>query len=59
MKHTTVDLNATLSPIIQGVVDLMPTLVDLIVAIVPAILAMAVIDLITGVFGGIVGKLRL
>ena len=55
----TVDLNATLYPIISSVSALMPALVDLIVNIVPAILAMAVIDLITGVFGGIVGKLRI
>lgn len=54
-----VDLNATLGPIVDSVTNLMPSLVNLIVAIVPAILAMAVIDLVTGVFGGIVSKLRL
>lgn len=55
----TVDLNATLGPIVDSVTALMPSLVNLIVAIVPAILAMAVIDLVTGVFGGIVSKLRI
>jgi hypothetical protein len=58
-EKMTVDLNATLGPIIDSVVALMPSLVNLIVAIVPAVLAMAVIDLVTGIFGGIVGKLKI
>jgi hypothetical protein len=41
------------------VIALLPSLVDLIVGIVPIILVMAVIDLVTGIFGGIVSKIRL
>lgn len=55
----TVDLNASIAPIIDSVVELLPSLVNLVVGIVPVVIAVAVIDLITGLFGGIVSKMRI
>jgi len=40
------DLNATLGPIIQSVVALMPNFLDLIVAIVPVIITIAVVKFV-------------
>jgi hypothetical protein len=40
------DLNATLYPIIQGVVELMPSFLDLILAVVPVIIVMSVVGFI-------------
>jgi len=40
------DINATLYPIIQGVVELMPSFLDLILAVVPVIIVMSVVGFI-------------
>lgn len=40
------DINATLYPIIQGVVKLMPSFLELILAVVPVIIVMSVVGFI-------------
>jgi len=40
------DLNATLYPIIAGVVELMPSFLSLIIAVVPIIITMSVVGFI-------------
>ena len=40
------DLNATLYPIIAGVVALMPSFLDLILAVVPIVIVMSVVGFI-------------
>ena len=40
------DINATLYPIIAGVVELMPSFLDLILAVVPIVIVMSVVGFI-------------
>ena len=40
------DLNATLGPIIEGVVALMPSFLNLILAVVPIVIVMSVVGFI-------------
>lgn len=54
-----VDINATISPILESVIALIPTIISLIVAIVPAILVMAVVGFIVAFFDRILGMLKL
>jgi len=42
----TFDINATVGPIIYGVVDLMPSMLALVVAVVPVVLTLAVVGFI-------------
>ena len=58
-EHVTVDLNATIGPILSSVVNLMPTILELVVAIVPVIIAMAVIGFVLSIFDGILGKIKM
>jgi hypothetical protein len=55
----TTDLNATIGPILDGVIELFPTLLDLILGALPIIIAMAIIGFVLGIFDGILGKIKL
>ena len=55
----TLDLNATLGPIITSIVELIPSIIDLIVAIVPAVLVLAVVGFVIAFFDKILGMLKL
>jgi hypothetical protein len=52
------DLNATIGPIIDGVTNLIPSIMNLVVAIVPLLILFAVVDFILELLGvGILGRL--
>lgn len=53
------DLNSTIGPVLDGVILLFPTLLSLVLAAVPIIIAMALIGFVLGIFDGILGKIRL
>lgn len=54
----TFDLNSTIGPIIDGVTALIPSILNLIVAVVPLIVLLAVVDFILELFGvGILGRI--
>jgi len=55
----TVDINATVGPILDSVIELIPTLINLIIGIVPAIIVMAVVGFIVAFFSKILGMLKL
>ena len=44
----TLDLNGTIGPILDGVTELIPSIVGLIVAIVPAVITLACVGFIIG-----------
>lgn len=52
------DINATLYPIIQGVVELMPTFLDLILAVVPIVIVMSVVGFILKFWDSIVRMMQ-
>ena len=52
------DLNATLGPIIDSVVNLMPSFLNLVVAIVPVIITIAVVKFVITFLGNIVDLLK-
>jgi hypothetical protein len=54
----TIDLNATIGPILDSIVVLIPGIINLIVAIVPAIIVMAVVGFIVAFFDKILGMLK-
>jgi hypothetical protein len=54
-----VDINATVGPILDSVSLLIPTIINLIVAIVPAIIVMAVVGFIVAFFDRILGLMKL
>lgn len=42
------DLNATVGPLLTGVIELIPTIIELIVAVIPAIIVLSVVGFIVG-----------
>ena len=58
-KMAAFDLNATLGPIIDGVVNLMPSFLALIVAIVPVIITIAVLKFVVSFLGKIIDLLNI
>ena len=52
------DINATLYPIISGVVELMPSFLDLILAVVPIVIIMSVVGFIIKFWDQIVNMMR-
>lgn len=52
------DLNATVGPLLQGVIELIPTIIELIVAVVPAIIVLAVVGFIVGFLDSILKLLK-
>jgi uncharacterized protein YaaW (UPF0174 family) len=55
----TIDINATVGPILDSVITLIPTIINLIIAIVPAILVMAVVGFIVAFFEKILQMIKL
>ena len=55
----TIDLNATVGPILDSIVALIPSIINLIVAIVPAIIVLAIVGFIVKFFDEILGMLKL
>ena len=55
----TLDLNATLGPLISSIVQLIPSIIDLIVAIVPAILILSVVGFLVAFLDKILSLLKL
>jgi len=55
----TVDINASVGPILDSVIAIIPTLITLIVAIVPAIIVLAVVGFIVAFFDRILGMMKL
>lgn len=53
------DLNATVGPLLTGVIELIPTIIDLIVAVVPAIIVLAVVGFIVGFLDSILKLLKM
>lgn len=54
----TFDLNATLGPIIDGVVALMPSFLNLILAVVPIVIVMAVVGFIVKFWDRIIAMMQ-
>ena len=52
------DLNASIGPILDGVIALLPTIVALMVAAVPAIIVISIIAFVTGFLEGIIKQLK-
>jgi hypothetical protein len=52
------DLNGTIGPIISGVILLMPTMLDLVVNVVPIILTLAVVKFVMQFWDQIIGMLK-
>jgi hypothetical protein len=53
------DLNSSIGPVLDGVILLFPTLLALVLAAIPIILAMALIGFVLGIFDGILSKIKL
>ena len=53
------DINATLTPILTQIINLFPSLLDLVLAALPIIIAMALIGFVLGIFSGILGRIRM
>jgi hypothetical protein len=56
---TSVDLNATIGPILDSIIALIPSIINLIVAIVPAIIVLAIVGFIVGFLDKILQMLKL
>ena len=54
-----VDINATISPILNQVIALIPTIISLVVAIVPAIIVIAIVGFVVGFLDKILGMMKL
>ena len=52
------ELNATLGPIIDSVVNLMPSFLNLVVAIVPVIITIAVVKFVVEFLGNLIDLLK-
>jgi len=59
VNEITVDLNATIGPILTSVTDLFPTILDLVLAVIPVIIAMSVIGFVLGIFEGVLSKIKM
>ena len=55
----TVDINASVGPILDSVIEMIPTLINLIVSIVPAVIVLAVVGFIVAFFDRILGMMKL
>ena len=52
------DLATNLTPIIQGVIDIMPLFLDLVVAMFPVVITLAVIAFLLGFFDKILNMIK-
>ena len=55
---TSFDLNGTIGPILDGLVALIPSIINLIIAIVPAMIVLGVVGFILRFFDEILNKMR-
>ena len=53
------DINATLHPIIAGVILILPLFLDLVVAMVPIVIVLAVVGFLLGFFDKILGMIKI
>ena len=53
------DMANNITPIIADVVLLMPKIVDLVIAVVPVLIVLALVGFILGLFDGIIGKIKM
>jgi hypothetical protein len=58
VKNTT-ELNASIGPVLDGVILLFPTLLSLVLAALPIIIAISLVGFVLGIFDGILAKIRL
>lgn len=54
-----VDINGTIGPILDSMIELIPSIISLVIAIVPAVLIMAVVGFLVSFFDRILGLLKL
>ena len=54
----TFDLNATLSPIMTGVIAVLPSFLELVIAMVPIVITLAVVGFLLGFFDRILGMIK-
>ena len=57
-KTMTFDLATNLTPIIQGVIDILPLVLDLVSAMVPIVITLAVVGFLLGFFDKILGMIK-
>ena len=53
------DLATNLTPIINGVVAIMPLFLDLVIAMVPIVITLAVVDFLLNFFSKVLGMIRI
>ena len=54
----TFDLATNLTPILNGVIAIMPLFLDLVIAMVPVVITLAVVGFLLGFFDKILGMIR-
>ena len=52
------DLNGTVGPVVDGVISLMPTFLELVVAMVPIVITLAVVGFLLGFFDKILSMIK-
>jgi hypothetical protein len=57
-NQMTFDLATNLTPIIQGVIDIMPVFLDLVIAMVPVVITLAVVGFLLGFFDKILQMIK-
>ena len=55
----TLDINGTVGPILDSVTQIVPTMINLIVAIVPAIIVLDVVGFVVAFFDRILGMMKI
>jgi uncharacterized membrane protein len=53
------DLATNLTPIIQGVIDILPLFLDLVIAMVPIVITLAVVGFLLGFFDKILNMIKM
>jgi len=54
----TFDINASIGPIIDGVILLLPTFLELVIAMVPIVIVLAVVGFLLGFFDKILSMIK-
>lgn len=52
------DLNGTVGPIIDGVVTILPSFLNLVIGMVPIIITLSIVGFLIGFFEAILGKIK-
>jgi hypothetical protein len=58
VSAATIDLNGTIGPILDSVIELIPSILGLILAILPVIIVMSVLGFVIGFFDKILAMLK-